>query len=171
MKKSRFWIVVSLVLVFAAGIVGGIFGHRWFLVKKPEARRGDVVASYPSHERLIKDLGLTVDQQEKIREIFKKNDERIKELRTDFYKHLGEIRDELRKEIDAVLTPEQKQKMEAMIQKSLDERRKETEKRGKRIEPRRKENPSKENEHEKEPNHRSGDSGGSRGSHPGLYLY
>ena len=41
MSKPRVWIVLSFVLVFAAGIVAGVFGHNWFAAKKP-GRRGGV---------------------------------------------------------------------------------------------------------------------------------
>ena len=131
MKKSKLWIILSLILIFAAGVGGGIFAEHWWLAKKPEARRSIMAARYPSHDRWAKELGLTAEQQEKIREIFKKNDVRIKGLRTDYFKHVGEMRDELKKEIDAVLTPAQKQKMEAMIQKFSEERRRDNEKREK----------------------------------------
>ena len=172
MKKSKLWIVLSLVLIFAAGIVGGIFGERWILAKKPDGRRPGPSERYPSHDRWAKDLGLTAEQQDKIREIFKKNDDRIKELQTDFFKHVGEMRNEIRKEIDAVLTPEQKRKNDAMIQKLEEERRKDKEKRDQRnTESPKKENSTKEIINEKEGDHRSGDSGGYRRSHPGVWPF
>ena len=171
MKKSKLWIILSLILIFAAGVGGGIFAERWWLAKKPEARRSIMAARYPSRDRWAKELGLTAEQQEKIREIFKKNDERIKGLRTDYFKHVGEMRDELKKEIDAVLTPAQKQKMEAMIQKFSEEHRRENEKREKQNESQRKRNLKKESDNEKKGDRRSGDPGGSLWSHPGLYPY
>ena len=171
MKKSTPWIILTLVLVFAAGVVGGVMGERWWFAKRPQMRRPVNAERYPSHDRWAKDLGLTAEQQEKIREIFKKNDGRIKELRSDFYKHIGVMRDEMKKEIDAVLTPEQRVKNEAMIQKSMEERRKENEKRDKQNESPRNRNPKKESVNEKESSRRSGDPGGPRGSHPGLHPY
>lgn len=171
MKKSKLWIILSLILIFAAGVGGGIFAEHWWLAKKPEARRSIMAARYPSHDRWAKELGLTAEQQEKIREIFKKNDERIKGLRTDYFKHVGEMRDELKKEIDAVLTPAQKQKMEAMIQKFSEEHRRDNEKREKQNESQRKRNLKKESDNEKKGDRRSGDPGGSLWSHPGLYPY
>jgi Spy/CpxP family protein refolding chaperone len=170
-KKSKLWIILSLILIFAAGVGGGIFAEHWWLAKKPEARRSIMAARYPSHDRWAKELGLTAEQQEKIREIFKKNDERIKGLRTDYFKHVGEMRDELKKEIDAVLTPAQKQKMEAMIQKFSEEHRRENEKREKQNESQRNRNLKKESDNEKKGDRRSGDPGGSLWSHPGLYPY
>ena len=122
MKKSKFWIVLSLILLFASGVVAGIFADKWFLGKDAGARHGQS-GHPPSRDRWMKDLGLSAEQQAKIREIFQRNEERMKSLRTDFYQHLDEIRGRLKTEIDAVLTVEQKHKLEAMIQKQEQERR------------------------------------------------
>jgi Spy/CpxP family protein refolding chaperone len=141
MNKSRLWIILSLILLFAAGMVAGIFADKWFLGKKGDVRR--VQGSRPpTLEIWTKELGLTVEQQTKIREIFKQNevrlqaDERLKSLRGDLDKRYSEIRAQLKAEIDAVLTPAQKQKLEAMIQKHAEERRKENERRQRSREPR-----------------------------------
>ena len=141
MNKSRLWIILSLVLLFAAGIVAGIFADKWFLGKKADVRRGPANRP-PTLEFWTKELGLTVEQQAKIREIFKlnearlQNDERLKGLRADLEKRYSEIRARLKAEIDAVLTPVQKQKLEAMIQKHDEERRKDNERRQRPREPR-----------------------------------
>jgi Spy/CpxP family protein refolding chaperone len=169
-KKFSFWIVFSLIIVFAAGIAAGIFGERLFFAKRPEARRPGGPHP-PTLERWSKELGLTAEQRERIREIFKKNEERIKDLKVDFDKHQNEIRAQLKSEIDAVLTAEQKQKLESMIQKHMEDMRKQRGERQRRPDSRPKQNPNKESDNEKEANHRSGDSGGYRGSHPGLRPY
>lgn len=170
MNKSKLWIALALVLVFAAGVTLGAFGGRWLLAKRTTARRPDA----PSQERWAKELGLTAEQQVQIREIFKKHDpekdERLKELRTDLNKYLGEMRDAMRKDIDAVLTPEQRQKMAAMIQK-MEQRRRDNSPRDKRSESPTKENLIKEKQGEKETDHRSGGPGGSRGSRPGSWPF
>jgi Spy/CpxP family protein refolding chaperone len=134
MNKSRMGIVLSLVLLFAAGAVAGIFVDKWFLNKRPDLRRSQ--PNRPSTlEFWTKELGLTVEQQAKIRETFKHNeerlqaDERLKKLRADSDKRFAEIRAQLKAEIDAVLTPVQKQKLEVMIQKHIEERRKDNERR------------------------------------------
>jgi len=177
MKKSAPWVVLTLILVFAAGVIGGVLSERWWFAKRPQMRRPAAAQRYPSRDRWAKDLGLTAEQQEKIREIFKKNedrmrnDEKIKELRAESNKRFAEIREELKKEIDAVLTPEQKAKNDAMIQKMMEERRKESEKRDKQTESQRNRIPKKENGNEKEADRRGGDPGGPRGGHPGLYPY
>jgi Spy/CpxP family protein refolding chaperone len=140
MNKSRLWIIISLILLFAAGMVAGILADKWFLGKKADVRRPG--NRPPTLEFWTKELGLTVEQQAKIREIFKQNevrlqaDERLKSLRADLDKRYSEIRAQLKAEIDAVLTTEQKQKLEAMIQKHDEERRKENERRQRTREPR-----------------------------------
>jgi Spy/CpxP family protein refolding chaperone len=170
MIKSRFWIVISLLLVFAAGAVGGIFIDRWFTAKRMEARRGGP-GRYPTIERWSKDLSLTSEQQEKIRAIFKENEGQIKNLSSDYIKHRDEIRAQLKSKIDAVLTAEQKQKLEAMIQKHMEQMKKQYGERQKRPDSRPKQIPKKENDNEKEAHHRSGNPGSYRGSHPGLRPY
>lgn len=143
MNKSRWWIVLSLILVFAAGAAAGIFAEKWFLSKRFEARRAQPDRP-PTLDRWAKDLGLTPEQKEKIRVIFQNNEDRMKALRGDFYKHLGEIRAQLKSEIDAVLTPEQKQKLDAIIQKHIaEEKRLESQRRQRPHEPRSSETPQK----------------------------
>jgi len=128
MNKSRVWIAGSMILLFAAGIVAGIFIDKWFLNKRPTLRRSQ--GQRPSTLDIwTKELGLSAEQQAKLREIFQKNDERmktddrLKALRMDYNKRMAEIRAQLKSEIDAVLTPEQIKKLEAMIQKHASEYR------------------------------------------------
>ena len=167
MKKFSFWIVFSLIIVFAAGVTAGVFGDQWWFAKRPQARRPGGQHP-PTLERWTKELGLTAEQQEKIKDIFKKNDERIKGLRTDFDQHFGEVRRQLKSEIDGVLTAEQKQKLESMIQKHMEEIRKQRGERQNKPDSRPKQIPNKENDNEKEANYRSDNPSGYRGSHPGL---
>lgn len=180
MNRSRLWFVLAVILIFAAGIAVGIFAERGFLAKRPAFRRppGQTGGNVPTMGRWFRDLGLTAEQQAKINEIFKANDERmrnddkIKELRAESNKRFAEIRDQLKHEIDAVLTAEQKKKLEAMIQRNLEERRKDSERGNRRNDPRSNPIPKKESFDEKEEmDRRPGGPGGSRGSHPGLFPY
>jgi Spy/CpxP family protein refolding chaperone len=128
MSRPRIWIILSFLLVFAAGLAAGVFGHNWFSAKGPGDRRGGAVRP-PSMEDWAKEVGLTADQQTRLRALFEANDTRmrgdarLKELRTDMSKRYGELRSQLRAEIDAVLTPEQKVKNDAMIKRHQEERR------------------------------------------------
>jgi len=172
MNKSRLFFVLALVFVFIAGVAAGVFAERLWFAKKPGGRPSGR-PPVPSHERWAKELGLSDEQQAKIQDIFKTNDGRMKELRSDYYKHLGEIRDQLRKEIDAVLTPEQRKKQEEMIQRAREAHRRETEGRNPPPRPRSKNNPQgntmKERTDEEKSDPRSGDYRDRRGSHPGIF--
>jgi Spy/CpxP family protein refolding chaperone len=121
-NKFRFWIIFSIILVFAAGVIGGIFCEKFLIPKRYEGAERKP-PHRPSLERLARELGLTPQQKEQIREAFKRNEERLKELNTDIHGRLQEIRTQLKSEIDNILTPEQRQKLDAMIKKHLPERK------------------------------------------------
>jgi len=124
----KFWIILSLILVFFAGIAGGIFIDKLFIQKSLEKRRSSPPPPH-SIDMMAKELNLTSEQQEKIREIFKNNEERLKSLRKDFFDHLSQIRTQLKNEIKNVLSEEQGKKFEAMIEKFESQMKKEQERR------------------------------------------
>jgi Spy/CpxP family protein refolding chaperone len=123
--KYKILIALTLIVVFGLGVAAGVLGERYFVHKKyrrPEPERQHV----PSFDSWARELQLTPDQQEKIREIFKKNEERMKQYRTEANGRLGEIRKMLKDEMDAVFTPEQKKKMEEIIRRHEELRRTES---------------------------------------------
>lgn len=129
---NKFWIVFSLIVVFAAGFIGGILFEKHLIDKKVEKRvkrRSSV--RFPSLEMMAQELSLTTDQEEQIREIFKNNEERFKNLRKNIDECLSSIRSQLKNEIKNVLTDEQVVKFEAMIEKYISQRKKEMERRKK----------------------------------------
>lgn len=129
---NKFWIVFSLIVVFAAGFIGGILFEKHLIDKKVEKRvkkRSSV--RFPSLEIMAQELSLTPDQEEQIREIFKNNEERFKNLRKNIDERLSSIRSQLKNEIKNVLTDEQILKFEAMIEKYISQRKKEMERRKK----------------------------------------
>ena len=129
---NKFWIVFSLIVVFAAGFIGGILFEKHLIDKKVEKRvkrRSSV--RFPSLEMMAQELSLTPQQQEQIREIFKNNEERFKNLRKDIDDRLSSIRSQLKNEIKNVLTAEQVVEFEAMIEKYISQRKKEMDKRKK----------------------------------------
>lgn len=131
-NHNKFWIVFSLIVVFAAGFTGGILFEKHIIDKKVEKRvkrRSSV--RFPSLEMMAKELSLTPEQEEKIREIFKNNEERFKNLRKNIHERLSSIRKQLKNEIKDVLTDEQVLKFEAMIEKYVSQRKKEMDKRKK----------------------------------------
>jgi len=123
----KFWIILSLILVFAAGIAGGIFIDKLFIQKSLE--RGGPPGPHHSIEMMAKELNLSSEQQEKIREIFKNNEEGFKSLGKDFFDRLSVIRTKLKNEIKNVLSEEQGKKFEAMIEREESQMKREQERR------------------------------------------
>jgi len=124
--KIKFWIVFSLIAVFIIGGAAGYFGERYLVHKRHEPKPGERDRRgphFPTVEILAKELNLSQAQQDQVREIFKRNEDRLKAFGEEFHKRLGEMRSRIKNEIDAVLTPEQKQKLEAMINEYIGKRK------------------------------------------------
>ena len=112
--KYKILVALTLLVVFGLGVAAGVLGER-YVVHKRYSRVSSDRTHAPSLDAWAKELQLTPEQQEKIREIFKKNEERMKTYWSEGTAKLREIRKTLKGEIDAVLTPEQQKKMEEMI--------------------------------------------------------
>ena len=126
--KTKYKILVALTLlaVFGLGIAAGVLGER-YVVHKMDRRPTAARQHPPSHESWAKELGLTQEQQDRIREIFKQNEERMKAYRTESRARLSELRKQLWEETNAVLTPEQRIKNDEMIRRFEERRKKESE--------------------------------------------
>jgi len=133
-NRYRLWIVLSLLVAFAAGVLGGIFAERTILHPRHHTRVQRGSAHPPDLEEMARDLGLSPAQKEGIQRIFESNDVKFKELYTEMHNRLAALRSEIQTQIDALLTPEQKQKMEAIIAKHGEQRNKESEQEGNRNE-------------------------------------
>jgi len=136
----KLWTIVSLIIVFSAGLVGGVLLDKHIFDKKPRPRTGKSdykrtsSTRFPTLDIMAEELGLTAEQKEKIQEIFKNNEERFKTLRKDMNEGLRDIRIQLNKEINSVLTEEQKAKYEAMIKSYHSQRNRESDKRKRQAE-------------------------------------
>jgi len=126
-KRPTAWLAAALAVVFLAGAAAGIFFER--LVLSPRGGHGRPSGHFPSLEILARELDLTADQQARIKDIFERNEERFRGLRGDIRKNLNDIREQLKREIDAVLTPEQIKKLQDMIARHKDKARREYERR------------------------------------------
>lgn len=125
--KTKYKLIAALLVlvVFGLGVAAGVLGERCVVHKKsPRAAAGR--PHPPSHDSWVKELGLTQDQQDRIKEIFKKNEERMKAYRAESHANLDEIRKTLKGEIDAVLTPEQRKKNDEMIRRFTERRKQES---------------------------------------------
>jgi hypothetical protein len=131
--RNKFWIILSLVVVFAAGVIAGVLFENQILDKK--SRRDERPRSsvrFPTLEMMAEELSLTDEQQEKFRQIFRNNEERLKEYRDQIHEQYTSLRAQLKEEIDSILTEEQRAKFQAMIDKYLFERKKQMEERDRR---------------------------------------
>jgi Spy/CpxP family protein refolding chaperone len=124
--KYKILVALTLLVVFGLGVAAGVLGER-YLVHRSARRVAAQRPHMPSPESWAKELGLTQEQQDKIHSIFQKNEERMKAYRTESRAHLGELRQMLKAEIDAVLTPEQRAKNDEMIRRFEELRKKESE--------------------------------------------
>jgi len=136
----KFWIVLSFLVVFAAGIVSGVILDKYiFGPDTPKRTRSDrggrSRVHFPTLNEMAEELELTDAQQEQFREIFKNNEERIHLMREEMNKQFHALRELFLEEIKSVLDPEQDQKFDAMIEWYREQRRLEMEKRKERASP------------------------------------
>jgi Spy/CpxP family protein refolding chaperone len=115
-KKYKLWVALTLIVVFGLGAAAGVLGERT-LMHKRDRRPVPDRTPFPLLEPVAKALGLTAEQQDRLREVFKRSDERMKTLDTEIHARLREIRAQLKSEVAGILTPEQNAKLEDMIQK------------------------------------------------------
>jgi Spy/CpxP family protein refolding chaperone len=124
--KYKILVALTLLVVFGLGIAAGVLGER-YVVHRKDRRASANRPHPPSPEAWAKELGLSQEQQDRIHELFKQNEERMKAFRTENRARLGELRKRLWEETSAVLTPEQKKKNDEMIRRFEELRKKESE--------------------------------------------
>jgi Spy/CpxP family protein refolding chaperone len=135
MKNNyKLWIILSLIVVFIAGVISGILIDKNVLNERKHDTRRRSSTHFPTLEIMAEELALSTEQQEQIKEIFQNNEERFKNLRSDTHRRLSDIRAQLLTDINSVLTNEQKTKFEAMIDKYRSQRKREYEERKRRQE-------------------------------------
>lgn len=136
-NHNKFWIIFSFILILIIGIVGGILIDKLLFCPKssfppPPAQRSRESTRFPTLEMMAKELNLSPDQQEQIRQVFQNNDQRLRELHKEVMAQLRKIRTQLKDEINAVLNEEQEAKFDSMIKNYLEQRKKEWDRRRKR---------------------------------------
>jgi Spy/CpxP family protein refolding chaperone len=119
MKFSRAAIVVYIGLVFASGVVLGVFGHRLYTASavsakgqsrpNPEEFRKKALAEYKSR------LNLTDDQVLKFNALMDETRARVGEVRQQMHPLYEKIHEEQKKKVLEILTPDQQVEYEKMI--------------------------------------------------------
>ena len=114
MNKSLRWkLIVAFVLIFLAGAACGFFGaihmHQAFFARM-------AAGSMAQHmkERMRAELKLTPDQMQKISPIIDRAASQLKTARVQTVRSIHEIFSQTHQEMQPFLTPEQRNKLEAM---------------------------------------------------------
>ena len=121
-RKARFWLGLVFILGAAIGAVFGYsFAHRSYAStqtpSEPE-RRAKRVAE------MTKDVGLTPEQSTQIDQIIHQAHDEMKAIHEKSDADVDVVRQRAREQMRALLTPEQKPKFEAIIQRMDQERKK-----------------------------------------------
>ena len=113
-------LTLALVLVAAAGVASGVVLERRVLSRHEEhgrGRGGREGGRHAMHERFGRDLDLTPAQAAKIDSIFASHRPAIDSARAESEPKIRAIIDQTRREVDSVLTPAQREKMHARMQR------------------------------------------------------
>ncbi len=142
MKNNyKLWIILSFIVVFIVGGVAGVLLDEYiFPTKSKRSRRDRRPVEFPTLDIMAKELDLSAEQQEQIRQIFADNEESLKKLKSHIHERISKIRSDLKTEINNVLTEEQRTKFEAMIERYLQKRKEQMNKRRNHRKPRKKSN-------------------------------
>ncbi|MFA4926504.1 MAG: hypothetical protein WC524_07645 [Candidatus Aminicenantales bacterium] len=122
-NKYKLWVALSMIVVFGLGIAVGVFGDRAYL-KKNRPKSGQRPEPFPTVEVMARELQLTPEQKARLKEVFKQSEERFEAFGKEIHSHLQELRGQLKTDIDNVLTPEQQKKMQEMMDRYMEQRKK-----------------------------------------------
>ena len=136
--NQKFWIIFSLISCFVLGVIAGVLLDENVLDVLQKKRRDQQrqAIRFPSLDTMAAELLLTDEQREQIRNIFKKNDERLHAIREKYIPEFTSIRSMLIEEINGVLKQEQKLQFENMIERYNEQRKREAEARKRHMEKR-----------------------------------
>lgn len=124
---NKLWVVLSLIIVFAAGLAGGILLDQYILRKPRSVEKKKSSVHFPTLETMAEELRLTAEQRETIRGFFEKSEDEFKTLRSNMRSHLSSMRKRLIEDIKNVLDEDQRSQFQAMLDEYLSLRKKEIE--------------------------------------------
>jgi Spy/CpxP family protein refolding chaperone len=117
MNNQKQKIIVTCIITFIMGVVLGVsFGRPLMRMIGPPNFEEHMV------QRFSKQLNLSSDQQDKVRDLLHNQRDRMHALREEMKPRFEEIKDNTRKEIRENLTPEQQIKFDAMEEKWKEKR-------------------------------------------------
>jgi len=123
--RSKTSATLMLVLTFLLGCVAGSIANHLYQsrIKNTPTKQGFRPAPRDIVEDMGRDLNLSADQKDKLKEIVQQSRERYRALSTQFRPQYDVIRNETNQQIRQILNEEQKARFEKTI-KEMDERHK-----------------------------------------------
>jgi Spy/CpxP family protein refolding chaperone len=124
-QKARLWL--GLVFILGAAI-GGVFGYS-FAHRSYAATQGPTTLSEPERRakrvaEMTKEVGLTPEQSTKIDQIIHQAHDEMKTIHEKSDADVDAVRQRAREQMRSLLTPDQRPKFEAMIERWNQERKK-----------------------------------------------
>lgn len=125
-RKARLWLALVFVLGAAiGGVFGYAFAHRtWAASPVATAPPPEPVRRAKRIAEMTKELNLTPEQSSSFDSIIRQAHEQIKSIHDQSDTDIDGVRQKAREQMRQLLTPEQKPKFEAMVQKMDEERKK-----------------------------------------------
>jgi Spy/CpxP family protein refolding chaperone len=116
--RSSIWFAVFVLVVFLMGLATGITIDRFASPARRPTRAVGGIGAGPRPavlaDRMSRELDLSDAQKQQLEEIFKRAAGRLETFRRDSRQEFGALSRELDAEIEAVLTPEQREKFRQM---------------------------------------------------------
>ena len=131
----KFWIVLSFLVVFAAGVFSGLMLDRYIIDGKQEVSKSRrdrdrrPPRRFPTVDDLAEELALTDAQREDLRLVFDASEQRIHELNSEVHDMYRELRHRFLDDIKSLLNPEQVELFDAMLERFAARHREDMEKR------------------------------------------
>jgi Spy/CpxP family protein refolding chaperone len=121
-RKAALWVgVVFLLGAALGGMLGYVFAHR---VVAASPQMTDAQKREQKVQRLTQELDLSLDQQKQLDAIMTSVQAQYKAIHQSTEPQINEARQKGREQIRAILTPDQKPKFEAFLNRLDEERRK-----------------------------------------------
>lgn len=97
-----------VVLVFLAGLAGGVLGARLMHVGSVSPQMREHLGAPPLDRYFQhRDLDLSADQREQMRQLFRRQRSRFEELHRELRPRVESLMEEIDREVEGILTPEQ----------------------------------------------------------------
>lgn len=125
LRKARIWLAVVFLVGAAIGAVFGYsFGHHTVMAKTNTPPMSEPERRAKRLADMTKEVGRTPEQSQKVDEIIREAHGEMKGIRDKAESDVDVVREKARNEMRTILTPEQKAKFEAMVQRMDEERKK-----------------------------------------------